>query len=129
MKNNFPSFLFLGTIASFNYDTSKTSNLKTELYTQYHLADQYYDICIRRARGYCAVCYSPEVIHSATAAVTEGSSFGVSAASAPAPTFTSNKGATCTGVTTFNADDTIATGFGTVSIEHKKRLKIFKNVL
>merc|ERR1712183_445209 len=101
-----------GTIASFNYDTSKTSNLKTELYTQYHLADQYYDICIRRARGYCAVCYSPEVIHSATAAVTEGSSFGVSAASPAAPTFTSAQGTICTGVTTFNADDTIATGFG-----------------
>ena len=57
-------FLFQGTIASFNYDTTKTSNLKTELYTQYHLADQYYDICIRRARSNCAVCYSPEVIHS-----------------------------------------------------------------
>jgi len=102
-----------GTIASFNYDTSKTSNLKTELYTQYHLADQYYNICIRRTRGYCAVCYSPEVLHtSPTAAVTEGQSFGVGAASAPAPTFSVNRGPGCTGLTTFHATDTSATGLG-----------------
>ena len=109
-------FLFQGTIASFNYDTTKTSNLKTELYTQYHLADQYYDICIRRARSNCAVCYSPEVIHSATAGTTEGSSFGVSAASEAAPTFSVNQGVTCTGFTTVAAIDTNSAGLGTVSI-------------
>lgn len=101
-----------GTIASFNYDTTKTSNLKTELYTQYHLADQYYDICIRRARSNCAVCYSPEVIHSATAGTTEGSSFGVSAASEAAPTFSVNQGVTCTGFTTVAAIDTNSAGLG-----------------
>ena len=121
INNNCLSFLFLGSFASFNWDTSKTSNLKTELYTQYHLADQSYDICIRRSEDYCAVCYSPEVIHTTpTALAAEGSSFGVSANSAPAPTFSVNQGPGCTGVTTFHATDTSATGYGTVSIEQKK---------
>ena len=125
-RTSFLFFIFLGTIASFNWDTSKTSNLKTELYTQFHLADQYYNICIRRTRGYCSVCYSPEIIHSGTAAATEGSSFGVSAASVPAPTFTVATGSICTGVTTANPTDTAATGFGTFSIEHeKKKLDLF----
>jgi len=102
-----------GTIASFNWDTSKTSNLKTELITQSHLADQYYDICIRRTRGYCAVCYSPQIIHTVpTAIATEGSSFGVSAASAPAPTISIANGAACTGITTSHATAASAVGFG-----------------
>merc|ERR1719192_992294 len=48
-----------GKFATFNYDTSKTANTKTELYTQFHLADQHYNICIRRSSGYCSICYSP----------------------------------------------------------------------
>merc|ERR1719510_2647707 len=57
-----------GTIASFNWDTSASSVASS----QTHLSSQYYDICIRRARSYCSVCFSPE-ISSTTAA----SSFGV----------------------------------------------------
>ena len=52
--------LFLGTIASFNWDTTSTSNLKTDLWNQFHLANQDYDICIRRTRGYCSIYYSPQ---------------------------------------------------------------------
>merc|ERR1711874_851790 len=61
-----------GTIASFNWDTSASSVASS----QTHLSSQYYDICIRRARSYCSVCYSPYV-SSTTAAI----SFGVSAGS------------------------------------------------
>merc|ERR1712037_404887 len=47
-----------------------------------------------------------------TALATEGSSFGVGAASGAAPTFTVNNGAGCTGITTSNTDDTAAVGKG-----------------
>jgi len=64
-----------GTIASFNWDTSSS----TASQTQYHLSSQYYDICIRRARSYCSICYSPQ-IYSATAV----SSYGLGAGSVAA---------------------------------------------
>ena len=60
-----------GTIASFNWDTSAT----TVATTQYHLSSQQYDICIRRARSYCSVCYSPQIISTTTGTA---SSYGVS---------------------------------------------------
>ena len=33
--------------------------------TQHHLSNQKYDICFRRARGFCSVCFSM-VLHIAT---------------------------------------------------------------
>merc|ERR1719242_2715654 len=76
-----------GTIASFNWDTSSSSVS----------ASQYYDICIRRARNYCSVCYSPQIVAAAPAL----SSFGVSAGSV-GPAQTNAIGSSCTGVTTLN---------------------------
>merc|ERR1711874_260111 len=83
-----------GTIASFNWDTSSSSVSAS----QYHLSSQYYDICIRRARNYCSVCYSPQIVAAAPAL----SSFGVSAGSV-GPAQTNAIGSSCTGVTTLNA--------------------------
>merc|ERR1719362_2076482 len=34
-----------------------------------HLSNQHYDICIRRASGYCYICYTPTIIAAITAAV------------------------------------------------------------
>ena len=66
-----------GTIASFNWDTSTTTGLTaTTAPDNLHLSDQNYNICIRRARGYCEICFSPTVT-SRTAGI--ASSFGVSA--------------------------------------------------
>lgn len=102
-----------GKFATFNYDTSKTANTKTELYTQFHLADQHYDICIRRTKGYCSICYSPQLIHSSTITAIEGSSFGVSAAhTPPVATNTVANGPSCTGRTTSNPTAASASGFG-----------------
>merc|ERR1711997_841975 len=89
-----------GTIASFNWDTSSSSVSSS----QYHLSSQYYDICIRRARSYCSVCFSPE-ISSTTAA----SSFGVSAAANP---IHNAIGSLCTGITTLNPAVASNSGFG-----------------
>merc|ERR1719510_2516971 len=83
-----------GTIASFNWDTSSCSVSSS----QYHLSSQYYDICIRRARSYCSVCYSPQISSTTTGTA---ASFGVSAGSVAA-TQTSAVGSTCTGVTTLS---------------------------
>ena len=66
------NYIFVGTIASFNWDTS-ASSIAT---SQTHLSNQYYDICIRRTRSYCSVCYSP-VITSTTIQ----SSYGLGASS------------------------------------------------
>jgi len=91
-----------GTIASFNWDTSASSVASS----QTHLSSQYYDICIRRARSYCSVCYSPYV-----SSTTAASSFGVSA-TGPGPALLSSQGSLCTGVTTLNPAVASNSGFG-----------------
>ena len=83
----------LGTIASFNWDTTAT----TIAASQTHLSDQYYDICIRRARGYCSVCYSPYITSTTTQ-----SSYGVGGSSKE-PAQTAAVGSVCTGITTFSS--------------------------
>ena len=74
--------------------------------SQTHLSSQYYDICIRRARSYCSVCYSPYV-----SSTTAASSFGVSA-TGPGPALLSSQGSLCTGVTTLNPAVASNKGFG-----------------
>merc|ERR1712176_313820 len=91
-----------GTIASFNWDTSASSVASS----QTHLSSQYYDICIRRARSYCSVRYSPYV-----SSTTAASSFGVSA-TGPGPALLSSQGSLCTGVTTLNPAVASNKGFG-----------------
>ena len=59
-----------------------------------HLSSQYYDICIRRARNYCSICYSPVISGTTTA-----SSFGLGA-NAVATIATANVGTYMSGVTT-----------------------------
>merc|ERR1719415_145682 len=77
-----------GTIASFNFDTTASGSVAT---TQYHLSNQYYDICIRRARGYCSLCFSPEITSTTT---TNVASYGIGAGSVPG-THTSASGSYC----------------------------------
>ena len=96
----------LGTIATFNWDTS-ASSVST---SQVHLAHQYYDICIRRKRSYCSVCFSP-YIHAPTTSTTAASSFGLSAGSVAA-TQTASVGSTCTGVTTASTTEDNQVGYG-----------------
>jgi len=91
-----------GKIASFNWDTTAT----TIAASQTHLSDQYYDICLRRARGYCSICYSP-VISSTTIA----SSYGIGTSSDDAAQ-KANIGSQCTGVTTFSSTETDQKGLG-----------------
>lgn len=50
-----------GRTSSFNWDYSATAMADT----QHHLSNQKYDICFRRARGFCSVCFSM-VLHIAT---------------------------------------------------------------
>jgi len=59
-----------GTTASFAWDTSAT----TVAQKQTHLSHQYYDVCFRRARGYCSICYDPHIIGANAA-----SSYGLGA--------------------------------------------------
>merc|ERR1712079_578627 len=91
-----------GTIASFNFDTSSS----TVSSSQYHLTSQYYDICIRRARSYCSICYSPEIYSTTTV-----NSFGLSAGSVAA-TQTAAIGSWCTGLTTLSTTAPSNAGFG-----------------
>jgi hypothetical protein len=60
-----------------------------------HLVDQQYDICIRRTRSYCSVCYTPYIISTADGT---GSSYGLSSGSVAA-TQTNAIGSICNGVT------------------------------
>jgi hypothetical protein len=92
-----------GTIANFNWDTTATTLTTT---SQYHLSSQYYDICFRRTRGYCSICFSPQIIGTSTSA---GSSYGLGA-SAVVTTLTSAVGTYCTGYTL--STPTVANGVG-----------------
>jgi len=82
-----------GKIASFNWDTTATS-VGT---SQVHLSNQYYDICIRRARSYCSICYDPYI-----SSTTASPSFGLGA-NAIATIMTATVGSYVTGVTTLNS--------------------------
>jgi len=59
-------------IQNFGYPTSTTT--VTTAVT--HLSNQNYEICIRRAAGYCLICYSPSQSTGTTAAIQQ--SFGLS---------------------------------------------------
>lgn len=61
-----------GTVASFNYPLGQS----TVDSSYAHLSSQHYDICFRRAKGYCSLCLYP-TINTATPA-----SFGLSVAGA-----------------------------------------------
>lgn len=94
-----------GTIASFGWDTSASAVTSSMT----HLVDQYYDICIRRTRSYCSVCYTPYIISTADGT---GSSYGLSSGSVPA-TQTNALGAICNGVTIVGSAATaLNTGHG-----------------
>lgn len=87
------------------WDTSASTVSKT----QTHLVNQYYDICIRRTRDYCSICYTPAIISSTTGT---GSSYGLGAGS-DATTQKSAIGAICTGITIAGgAAATSGTGYG-----------------
>ena len=45
---------------SFNFPTSHTGSTATNTVAYTHLANQHYDICIRRASGYCYICYTAQ---------------------------------------------------------------------
>merc|ERR1712045_773217 len=91
-----------GTIASFNWDTTATSVASSQV----HLSNQYYDICIRRARSYCSICYDPYISSPTTA-----SSFGLGN-NAVATTLTATVGSYVTGVTTINPSVPAGVGEG-----------------
>ena len=74
MPCNEPSILQIGTIASFNYDLSATTAVST---SQAHLSSQYYDICFRRQRSYCSICFSPQITGTSTTAA--GAAFALGA--------------------------------------------------
>ena len=97
------SSLFLAFCSS--WDTSASTVSKT----QTHLVNQYYDICIRRTRDYCSICYTPAIISSITGT---GSSYGLGAGS-DATTQKSAIGAICTGITIAGgAAAIVGTGYG-----------------
>jgi len=93
-----------GTIASFNFDTRVSTAAEISHSTPtsvYHLNSQYYDICIRRKRGFCRICYTPKILGAAAT----GSSYGLGGSST-APAQTAGVGPDdCTGVSTISATE------------------------
>lgn len=96
-----------GTTASFNWDTSATTSTATITpAATTHLSNQKYDICFRRARGFCAICFSP-AIHSATAQT----SFGLGGSGAAAIQQATHD-SLCTGVTAVTGAEPGGLAFG-----------------
>jgi len=90
-----------GTIASFNFDTtlSTTAGITAD---KTHLSSQQYDICIRRKRNFCQICFDPNIVGAT--ATTNPSSFGIGASSA-ATIQTSSIGSVCAGNTIVSATE------------------------
>jgi len=65
-----------GTFYGFAWEVATTAITSS---SHIHLQSQYYDICFRRERGYCSLCFTPQ-IYSVIAA-TSWTSYGVSGAS------------------------------------------------
>jgi hypothetical protein len=66
-----------GNIASFGFPTTATT-VGTAVT---HLSNQDYDVCIRRASGYCYICYTPKIVGATASAAevgTDQTSFGLS---------------------------------------------------
>merc|ERR1719422_2088736 len=83
-----------GTFATFNWDTTQTA--ATSVPNQFHLSDQYYDICFRRTRGYCSICFSPQIVGAAAGQAT---SYGISSCNiATEPACNSALGTVCTAI-------------------------------
>merc|ERR1719273_834590 len=60
-----------------NFGFSPTATTVTSTVT--HLSNQKYDICIRRASGYCYICYSPSIVNEPNVATaSKQTSFGLS---------------------------------------------------
>ena len=60
-----------GTFASFAWDLSTygpgvATDSGIAEYTQFHLANQHYDICFRREQGKSSICYTPKILGKAT---------------------------------------------------------------
>lgn len=83
----------VGEFASFNWNTASTAVSST----QTHLSSQQYDICFRRERGYCSICFSTKISSTSNGVA---SSFGVSAGTtAPTPTLAADSA--CTGASQY----------------------------
>ena len=70
-----------GTFASFAWDLSTygpgvATGAGITGYTQFHLANQRYDICFRREQGKSSICYTPKIVGGASPAPAAGS-FGL----------------------------------------------------
>jgi len=64
-----------GTVQNFGYPTTTTTVTSSTT----HLSNQKYDICIRRASGYCYICYSPSIVNEPNVAIaSKQTSFGLS---------------------------------------------------
>merc|ERR1719397_611603 len=92
-----------GSIASFNWDTSAAV---VDIHKSVHLSSQFYDICIRRARESCSICFTPHILSAADGTA---SSYGVGQSNA-IMNMISAIGPVCTGITSIVATNAMGSG-------------------
>ena len=97
----------VGRTSSFTWDTSATTSSATITpAATTHLSNQKYDVCFRRMRGFCSICFSP-VIHLATAQP----SYGLGGSSAD-PVATGGLDSQCSGITAVTGAEPGGLAFG-----------------
>ena len=84
-----------GTFASFAWDLSTygpgvATGSGIAEYTQFHLANQHYDICFRREQGKSSICYTPKIMGAAPGTI--ASSFGLGGSATSPATIQQNDG-------------------------------------
>ena len=71
-----------GTFASFAWDLSTygpgvASGTGITEYSQFHLANQHYDVCFRREQGKTSICYTPKILGSSSGSISSSASYGL----------------------------------------------------
>ena len=84
-----------GTFASFAWDLSTygpgvATGSGISEYTQFHLANQHYDICFRREQGKSTICYTPKIMGATPGTI--ASSFGLGGSATSPATNQQNDG-------------------------------------
>ena len=85
-----------GTFASFAWDLSTYGpgvavGSGIAEYTQFHLANQRYDVCFRREQGKSTICYTPKIMGKTTSTIA-AASFGLGGSAISASTTQQNDG-------------------------------------
>ena len=135
-----------GTFVSFAWDLSTygpgvATGSGIAEYTQFHLANQRYDVCFRREQGKSSICYTPKIMGLASGSITSAS-FGLGGSATSPATIQQNDGyamkasaaaivgmSACQGHTVFTTTTAVIDGFARATGDYLEIPQAFDTAL